>query len=94
MKKMREGLERFVEIYPDSILILSDTRADHTQHIRPVLGRLREYRFFCKAEKRKRKKCRFFQDTPPYLGYEIRPKGLAMQNAKIQATIDLPAPTN
>jgi hypothetical protein len=85
----RDLLDRFVIVYLDDILIYSNTPAEHEEHVKIVLDRLRKFKLYCKAEK-----CRFFMDTIPYLGYVISPSGVSMDASKIQAIVDWPAPKN
>ena len=43
---LREGLDRFVLVFLDDILTYSRTREEHEQHIRAVLNRLWQNKFF------------------------------------------------
>ena len=57
----------YVIVYLDDILIFSKDRAEHTEHVREVLQRLKENDLFCKPEK-----CEFFRESVKYLGLMIR----------------------
>lgn len=48
---LREGLDRFVTVYLDDILVFSRTEDEHEEHLRWVLGRLREHKLFAKKSK-------------------------------------------
>ena len=43
---LRDGLDRFVLVFLDDILIFNRTREEHEQHIRAVLDRLRSEKSF------------------------------------------------
>ncbi|KAK3530862.1 hypothetical protein QTP70_003635 [Hemibagrus guttatus] len=64
---LREFLHRCVLVYIDDILIYSRSLAEHRQHVAEVLGRLREFQLFLKAEK-----CSFHQPSVQFLGRFIR----------------------
>ena len=63
---LRDGLDRFVLVFLDNILIFSRTREEHEQHIKAVLDRLRSEKFFCRV-----KKCEFCQTEVEYLGFDV-----------------------
>ncbi|KAK3513472.1 hypothetical protein QTP70_015467, partial [Hemibagrus guttatus] len=84
---LREFLHRCVLVYIDDILIYSRSLAEHRQHVAEVLGRLREFQLFLKAEK-----CSFHQPAVQFLGYNISHSGIQMDEGKITAVRDWPAP--
>ena len=47
---LRDGLDRFVLVFLDDILIFNRTREEHEQHIRALLDRLRSEKFFCRVK--------------------------------------------
>ncbi|KAL0157255.1 hypothetical protein M9458_048501, partial [Cirrhinus mrigala] len=78
-------LNRWVIVYMDDILIFSNTRSDHIQHVRAVLQRLIQHRLYAKEEK-----CLFHQERIAFLGYVISPEGVAMDDSKLHSrTTDL-----
>ncbi|KAK3555087.1 hypothetical protein QTP86_008044 [Hemibagrus guttatus] len=82
-----EFLHRCVLVYIDDILIYSRSLAEHRQHVAEVLGCLREFQLFLKAEK-----CSFHQPSVQFLGYNISSSGIQMDEGKITAVRDWPAP--
>ncbi|KAK3562094.1 hypothetical protein QTP86_027217, partial [Hemibagrus guttatus] len=84
---LREFLHRCILVYIDDILIYSRSLAEHRQHVAEVLGRLREFQLFLKAEK-----CSFHQPSVQFLGYNISSSGIQMDEGKITAVRDWPAP--
>ncbi|KAK3506733.1 hypothetical protein QTP70_018861 [Hemibagrus guttatus] len=84
---LREFLHRCVLVYIDDILIYSRSLAEHRQHVAEVLGRLGEFQLFLKAEK-----CSFHQPSVQFLGYNISSSGIQMDEGKITAVRDWPAP--
>ncbi|KAK3560466.1 hypothetical protein QTP86_009626 [Hemibagrus guttatus] len=79
---------RFVLVYIDDILIYSRNLAEHRQHIAKVLECLRKFQLFLKAEK-----CSFHQPSVQFLGYKIDSNGIQMDEGKITAIRNWPAPT-
>ncbi|KAK3574226.1 hypothetical protein QTP86_004306 [Hemibagrus guttatus] len=85
---LREFLYRFVLVYIDDILIYSWNLAEHRHHVAEVLERLREFQLFLKAEK-----CSFHQSSLQFLGYKIDSSGIQMDEGKVTAIRNWPAPT-
>lgn len=77
----------YVIIYLDNILIFSQDRISHKQHVREVLRRLQANNLFCKPEK-----CEFFKETVEYLGLIIGKGTVAMDPAKVEAMTQWPEP--
>ena len=44
-------LDRFMVVFIDDILIYSENEADHAEHLRIVLSRLREHKLYAKFSK-------------------------------------------
>ncbi|KAL0180378.1 hypothetical protein M9458_025820, partial [Cirrhinus mrigala] len=76
----RDMLNRWVIVYIDDILILSDTLESHIQHVRAVLQRLIDHQLYAKIEK-----CEFHRTVTSILGYIIGSEGVAMDDKKVQA---------
>ncbi|KAK3545143.1 hypothetical protein QTP70_001464 [Hemibagrus guttatus] len=85
---LREFLHRFVLVYIDDILIYFRNLAEHHQHIAKVLECLRKFQLFLKVEK-----CYFHQPSVQFLGYKINSSGIQMDEEKITAIRNWPAPT-
>ena len=84
---LREGLDKFVLVFLDDILIYSKTLEEHLEHIRAVLGRLREEKFFGRLHK-----CDFFRTEVEYLGFDVGADGIKPSLSKIKAILDWPTP--
>jgi hypothetical protein len=53
-KVFMEYLDKFVVVFIDDILIFSKNKEEHAKHLRLVLQKLREHKFYAK-----RSKCEF-----------------------------------
>ena len=84
----REFTDKFVVVYMDDILIYSKTPAEHEQHLHMVMQLLRKEKLYCKKSK-----CSFGLDEVEYLGHTIGPKGVRMDDNKVQAILSWPTPT-
>ena len=82
-------LDKFVIIYLDDILIYSKTKKEHIQHLQTVLEILRKHKLYAKW-----KKCDIIQQYVEYLGHFISADGISVDQRKIAAIRDWPAPTN
>jgi len=78
---LREFLDIFYVVYIDDILIFSDSRKEHAQHLRAILEKLAEAGLFIKGEK-----CDFFTTSISFLGFVVSPEGLSIDSTKV-ATI-------
>jgi hypothetical protein len=82
-------LDTQVVVYLDDILIFSKNQDDHEQDVKEVLKRLLQNQLFCKLSK-----CSFHVNTVDYLGLVISPQGISMEEKKVQAVKEWPAPQN
>ena len=82
-------LGSFVIIFIDDILIYSRSREEHVDHLRIVLGILREKKLYAKF-----KKCEFWLEKVAFLGHVISKEGVSVDPAKIEAVNSWPRPTN
>ena len=49
-KVFMEFLDKFVIVFIDDILVYSKNEEDHKEHLRLVLGKLREHQLYAKLE--------------------------------------------
>ncbi|GBG70955.1 hypothetical protein CBR_g8255 [Chara braunii] len=85
----RDILEQYVLVYLHDILVYSRTLEEHLRHLRDVLDRLRKHGSYAKLSK-----CRFAQHKVDFLGHYVSDQGLHMDDAKITAIAEWPAPTS
>ncbi|GBG59009.1 hypothetical protein CBR_g24357 [Chara braunii] len=86
---LRDILEQYVLVYLDDILVYSRTLEEHLRHLRDVLDCLRRHGFYAKLSK-----CRFAQQKVEFFGHYLSDQGLHMDDAKITAIAEWPAPTS
>jgi hypothetical protein len=88
---MNETLEGLVDticvVYLDDILIYSQKEEEHANHIREVLGRLREANLYVKLSK-----CKFNTKKVSFLGYTVTTEGVAMESDQVAAIAEWPTP--
>lgn len=75
--------------YLDDVLIPSKSIDEMFQRLEEVLTLFRQYGLTLKLSK-----CRFFDNTVSYLGYEISPLGIQPSEAKTLAVGEFPTPQN
>lgn len=75
-------------VFLDDILIYSKILEEHVTYLEQVLDVLRRNKLYLKASK-----CSFAQDSLEYLGHIISSKGVATDQAKIEAMLHWPLPT-
>jgi len=76
---MREALDDFGSAYLDDILIYSNSKEEHVDHVKWVMQRLLEAGQYLKPEK-----CEFHKETVRYLGLIISTKGISMDEDKVE----------
>ena len=81
-------LDKFVVVFIDDILIYSKNEAEHEQHLRIVLQRLRDHKLYAKFSK-----CEFWLDTIKFLGHTISSEGISVDPSKVQEVMDWKPPT-
>ena len=72
-------LDKFVVMFIDDILIYSENEADHEEHLRIVLSRLREHKLYAKFSK-----CEFWLSKVPFLGHILSRDGISIDPSKVQ----------
>ena len=83
----RKELDDFVLVFFDDILIYSENKEEHEQHLRHVLEILRKSQLYAKKSK-----CTFFVDKVAYLGFIVSKDGLSLDPAKVEAVVSWPRP--
>ena len=90
MQAVLAGLEwNSCFVYLDDILIASCTLEEHLQHLKEVLGRLRDAGLCLKP-----KKCLLFRGEVPYLGHVISAEGIRPDPAKTDKVKSFPVPSD
>ena len=79
----------FCVVYLDDIVVYSQNKTEHWNHVRKVLDILRSNNLFAKMEK-----CHFCQEEITFLGYIIGKHGLKMDPAKTRSISDWAVPTS
>ena len=82
-----EYLDKFVLVFLDDVLIYSANPEDHAEHLREVLGKLREHKLFVKASK-----CEMLKTSVEFLGQQISRGGMTPTEAKLKAVPDWATP--
>ena len=82
-------LDKFVVVFIDNILIYSKNEAEHEQHLRVVLQRLRDHQLYAKFSK-----CEFWLDMVKFLGHTISSEGISVDPSKVQEVMDWKPPTS
>ncbi|XP_052733512.1 uncharacterized protein LOC128196492 [Vigna angularis] len=79
----RPYLDKFVVVFIDDILIYSKSFDEHEDHLRIVLGVLREKELYAK-----RSKCEFWMKEIQFLGHVVSAGGISVDPAKVKAVLD------
>ncbi|WVZ94041.1 hypothetical protein U9M48_039983 [Paspalum notatum var. saurae] len=80
-------LDKFVVVFIDDILIYSKTEAEHEEHLRLVLQRLREHKLYAKFSK-----CEFWIDEVRFLGHIVSKEGIAVDPSKVSTVTNWKVP--
>jgi hypothetical protein len=81
-------LDKFVIMFIDDILVYSENKKDHAEHLRIVLTRLRDHHLYAKFSK-----CEFWLKIVLFLGHVLSENGISVDPSKVQEVIDWKAPT-
>ena len=76
-KVFMEFLDKFVVVFIDDILVYSKNEEEHKEHLRLVLGKLKEHQLYAKFSK-----CEFWLKEVGFLGHVISGEGIAVDPAK------------
>jgi hypothetical protein len=88
-KVFMEYLDKFVVVFIDDILVFSKTEAEHAEHRRMVLQKLREHKLYGK-----RSKCEFWLKEVSFLGHVVSNGGISVDPSKVRDVLNWKAPTN
>src|SRR3954469_22178179 len=77
----------FVLLYLDDILVFLETEEEHVEHLRLVLGKLREWKFYAKFSK-----CEFWMKEVVYLGHIISAERIKVHPEKVDAIVNWEPP--
>ena len=80
-------LDKCILIFLDDVLIYSANPQDHADHLRKVLGKLKEHQLFAKASK-----CEILKTSVDFLGQQICRGGMTPTEAKLKAIRDWVTP--
>lgn len=80
-------LNKLIFVYFEDILIFSEMKKEHVQHVCLVLQRPLENKLFIKTEK-----CDFHITSIAFLGFIVRQGQLSPDPAKVSAVADWPTP--
>lgn len=85
---LRDMLNQFLFIYLDDILIFSEMKEEHVQHVRLVLKRLLGNKLYVKVEM-----CDFHTSSETFLGFIVGQGQLSPDPAKVSTVAEWPTPT-
>ncbi|GBG65808.1 hypothetical protein CBR_g53778 [Chara braunii] len=80
-------LDKFIVVYLDDILIFNRIVEEHVEHLKTVLGLLRQHQYKVNLDK-----CEFGRTKVLYLGHEISADGLRSEAPKVASIRDWPRP--
>jgi hypothetical protein len=86
---LRTFIGKFIVVYFDDILIYNKSFNEHVKHIWQGLDELRKEKLFANLEQ-----CSFCTDHVVFLGFVVSAKGIEVDESKVKAIKDWPAPTN
>jgi len=87
MNKVLKGMDAYVFVFQDDILIYSKNFEDHILHIQAVLKRLQKANLTISSSK-----CHFGREKVKFLGHIISSSGIEKNPAKVDAIRKLPIP--
>jgi hypothetical protein len=86
-KVFMEYLDKFVVVFIDDILVYSRSEEEREEHLRLVVQKLREHRFYAKLSK-----CEFWMKQVAFLGHVISKGGISLDPSKVQDVLSWNAP--
>jgi hypothetical protein len=88
-KVFMEYLDKFVVVFIDDTMIYSKMKADHEEHLRLVLEKLRANQLYAKFSK-----CEFWLMHVAFLGHVISAGGVSVHLGKVGAVLNWKLPMN
>ncbi|TMC16709.1 MAG: DDE-type integrase/transposase/recombinase, partial [Chloroflexi bacterium] len=86
---LRPYIDKFVLVYLDDILIYSNSKDEHREHLRLVLQALREHQLYARPAK-----CKFDKPTVEFCGHVVGQGVVRMLDSKVKAIREWPQPRN
>nr|GEW24361.1 putative reverse transcriptase domain-containing protein [Tanacetum cinerariifolium] len=83
----RPYMDKFVIVFIDDILIYSKNEKEHEEHLKAILGLLKEEELYAKFSK-----CEFWIPKVQFLGHVIDSRGIHVDPAKIESVKDWASP--
>src|SRR3954467_15149055 len=85
----QEWLDVFLLLFLDNILVYSKSEAEHEEHLRLVLQKLRDHQFYAKFSK-----CEFWLNKVNFLGHVISAEGIAVDPDRVHTIQEWAPPKN
>ena len=89
MESILYPCSNYIYIYLDDILVYSDTRNHHLEHLQKVFQILKNNGLYLN-----KKKCVFAKSELSFLGHSVGVNGINVLDSKVEAINNLPLPTN
>nr|AAU10720.1 hypothetical protein [Oryza sativa Japonica Group] len=86
-KVFLEYLDKFVVVFIDDILIYSQTKEEHEEHLRLALEKLREHQLYAKFSK-----CEFWLSEVKFLGHIISVGGVVVDPSNVESVTNWKQP--
>jgi hypothetical protein len=86
-KVFMDELDKCVIVFIDDLLVFSKTAEEHAEHLRIVLGKLRQHQLHAKFSK-----CKFWMEEVAFLGHVLSAKGVAIDPSKIEEVSNWQSP--
>src|SRR6266498_260538 len=80
-------LDKFMVVFLDDIMVYSKDEAEHAEHLRVVLSRLREHKLYAKFSK-----CAFWLKEVALLGHVLSAEGIAVDPIKVRDVLNWKQP--